>query len=189
MTSKPIEQLNDGVLVDPAPEDLFHIAQSAGGGTYNSRATSIAKLVALIGQLAPEALNSIDELAAAINDDENFATTIINLVTTKAPLLLTIENEASDNYSFVLADAHKHKRFTAAGAVTLTVPTNATVPIPIGTRIRITAAGAGGTTLVPAFGVTLNSRDGALLSGGHMAVFEIEKVAADEWDCLGDLIA
>jgi hypothetical protein len=35
--------------------------------------------------------------------------------------------------------------------------------------------------------VTLNSRAAALAGAGQMAVFEIEKVASDEWDVLGDV--
>lgn len=112
-----------------------------------------------------------------------------NLLTTLtgAPILLTIETVAAAAYTFAAADNHKHKRFTNAGATAATVPLNATVAIPVGSRIRCTAAGAGTVTLTPEAGVTLNSRDGALASAGQFAVFEIEKVATDEWDCLGDL--
>lgn len=104
-----------------------------------------------------------------------------------APRLLAVEAVAATAYTLALADVMKHKRFTAAGAVTLTIPANAAVALPIGTRVRFTAAGAGGVTIAPGAGVTLNSRGGALTSGGQFAVFEVEKVAANEWDCLGDL--
>ena len=44
--------------------------------------TAVANLVAS----APAALNTLDELAAALNDDASFSTTITNSIATKAPL-------------------------------------------------------------------------------------------------------
>lgn len=104
-----------------------------------------------------------------------------------APYLLTIEAVTGTAYTLDASDVWRHLRFTNAAAVALTVPANATVSIPIGARIRCTQAGAGVVTLTPAAGVTLRSRGAALASAGQFAVFEIEKVATDEWDCLGDL--
>jgi hypothetical protein len=102
------------------------------------------------------------------------------------PAPLTIETVTGTTYTLALGDAGKHKRFTAATAVALTIPTNASVAFPIGTRIRCTAAGAGTVTISGA-GVTLNSRGAALASAGQYAVFDLEKVATNEWDILGDL--
>jgi hypothetical protein len=90
-------------------------------------------------------------------------------------------------YTIVMHDIGKHKRCTNGSATAITIPLNSTTAFPIGTRIRFTAAGAGTVTLTPAGGVTLRSRGASLASAGQYAVFEIEKVAADEWDCLGDL--
>jgi hypothetical protein len=100
---------------------------------------------------------------------------------------IEVETVTGTAYTLVLADAARHKRFTSASAITLTIPPNASVAFPIGTRIRGTAAGVGQVTLAPGAGVTLNSRDSALKSAGRYAVFEVEKVATNEWDCLGDL--
>lgn len=100
---------------------------------------------------------------------------------------ITVEAVAGAAYTFALADAGKHKRFTNAGAVIATIPPNSTHAFAIGTRIRCTAAGAAGTTLAPGAGVTIRSRGAVLASAGQYAVFEIEKVGADEWDALGDL--
>ena len=36
---------------------------------------------------APAQLNTLNELATALNDDSNFATTITNIIATKQPLL------------------------------------------------------------------------------------------------------
>lgn len=105
-----------------------------------------------------------------------------------APKVMTIEPVSGTTYTFATADSYKHKRFTNGSAVTATVPKNASDAIPIGTRVRWTAAGAGQVTLTPEDGtVTLNSRGGALKSGGQYAVGEIEKVGTNEWDVLGDV--
>jgi hypothetical protein len=97
------------------------------------------------------------------------------------------ETVAGTAYTIVMHDIGKHKRCTNGSATAITIPLNSTTAFPIGTRIRFTAAGAGTVTLTPAGGVTLRSRGASLASAGQYAVFEIEKVAADEWDCLGDL--
>lgn len=97
---------------------------------------------------------------------------------------LSIEPVAGTTYTFVATDAGKHKRFTSATDVTVTVPADVFEP---GDRIRMTAAGTGVVTLVEDTGVALNSRDNALASAGQMAVFEIECVAANEFDVLGDV--
>lgn len=87
MSSKPVEDLNGGVLVTPALADLFHIAQAAGAGVYNSRPTSIELLlnviVALIVDVAPGTLNTLNELAAAIGDDPDFSATILAAIAAK----------------------------------------------------------------------------------------------------------
>ena len=44
--------------------------------------TAVANLVAS----APAALNTLDELAAALNDDASFSTTVTNSIATKLPL-------------------------------------------------------------------------------------------------------
>ena len=44
--------------------------------------TAVANLVAS----APTALNTLDELAAALNDDASFSTTVTNSIATKLPL-------------------------------------------------------------------------------------------------------
>lgn len=110
------------------------------------------------------------------------------LVEIFAPLLLTIEEVTGTTYTIDVDDVWRHLRFTNVAGCTVTVPANVDVDIPVGARIRLTAAAAGDVVLTPAGGVTLNSRDDAFTSGGQYAVFELEKVATDEWDCLGDLL-
>lgn len=164
-----------------------------------TRAFVEARINALVNA-APEQLNTINELSAALGNDQNFAATVTAALAlkadgatvtaalaAKAPARLTVEAVAGA-YTFDTADENKHKRFTNAADVVATVPLDATKPFPIGGRIRITAAGTGAVTLAPESGaVVLNSRNGALKSAGQFAVLEIEKVGPNEWDVLGDV--
>jgi hypothetical protein len=113
----------------------------------------------------------------------------VSAIDVSGQLLLTIDPITTTTYTIAATDDWHHKRFTNSSAITVTVPTNATAAYPVGARTRLTAAGTGQITLSPAVGVTLNSRDAALKSTAQFAVFEIEKVATDEWDVLGDVTA
>lgn len=64
--------------VGALPEDTV-IPSVEGLATESYVDTSIAALV----NSAPEALNTLDELAAALGDDENFATTVTNQIASK----------------------------------------------------------------------------------------------------------
>jgi hypothetical protein len=96
---------------------------------------------------------------------------------------IPIATQTGTSYTLVAADAYKHTRFTNAAMVTVTVPSGV---FTVNQRLRFTAAGAAGVTLV-ASGVTLNSRDGSLVSAGQYAVFEIVCVATNVFDVIGDL--
>lgn len=72
--------------------------------------------------------------------------------------------------------------FQAAGAVTVTVPTEAAgaAAIPRGTVIRVATTGAGGLTISGA-GVTFT---GAALTGAQNVTKEIVKLNSNAWFCL-----
>jgi hypothetical protein len=97
-------------------------------------------------------------------------------------------NSQSGNYTLVLTDRFKTLLMTSGSANALTVPPNSSVAFPIGTRIPGWTTGAGDTTITPGAGVTLNSRDGALISAGQHAAWMIEKTATDTWEVTGDLV-
>lgn len=64
-------------------------APTASAGTNNTLIATTAFVMTAIGDLvasAPTALNTLDELAAALGDDANFAGTITAAIATKAPL-------------------------------------------------------------------------------------------------------
>lgn len=98
-----------------------------------------------------------------------------------------VTSQAGASYTGVLADGFSFIRFTNAGAVTFTVPTNASVPYPIGTVIEFEQAGAGTVTATPAGGVTINSRGGVFNTAGQFAIGALKKVGTDTWTLAGDL--
>lgn len=67
---------NNGV---PTEWDVIDRPSTEGLATESYVDTKVANLVGS----SPEALNTLDELAAALNDDENFATTITNQIASK----------------------------------------------------------------------------------------------------------
>lgn len=104
---------------------------------------------------APDALNTLNELAAALNDDADFSNTIANTIATKAPLNQTISTknsnyqlQASDNGALIKVD----------GTVTITIPSST---IPAGGRVDFVNVGSGTVTFAGS-GVTISSKDSAL---------------------------
>ena len=97
--------------------------------------------------------------------------------------LNNIVTDATTARSLVLADAHKYITFTNAGAVTLTVPTNASVAFPIGTEIYIRRGSAAGAITLSNAGVTVNGSTTAptIAPDGN---FALKKKATNEWDLI-----
>lgn len=109
--------------------------------------------------------------------------------TTWENLSSEVEEVVSDSASFTLdlADAAQYHRVSNAGAVTVTVPTNANVAFPIGTNLTIIQAGAGQVSVAGEGGVTINSADSLLSTRVQYSAMTLVKVGTDEWDLTGDL--
>jgi hypothetical protein len=93
------------------------------------------------------------------------------------------------SYTLAVADAGKVIEMNVASANNLTVPLNSSVAIPVGSTIEIVQYGAGQTTIVPASGVTIRSRDGLLRLYRQYSVVSLYKRGTDEWVAAGDLIS
>lgn len=84
------------------------------------------------------------------------------------------------NYTLAWNDQFGGVLSNAAGAVTVTVPTNASVNLPISTIVPVRQGAAGKVTLASASGVTLNAPFGLSTNGvGDARV--LEKTATDTW--------
>lgn len=91
------------------------IPSLSGYATESYVNTQISNLV----NSAPEALNTLDELAAALNDDSNFATTVTNQIAAK----LDITTYTSDKETFALKTELSSKADSSALANYLTTAT------------------------------------------------------------------
>jgi hypothetical protein len=101
---------------------------------------------------------------------------------------LQINNQTA-SYTLVLSDAGKAVEMHLPTANNLTIPLNSSVAFPIGTQILVVQYGAGQTTLVPASGVTLRSKDGNTKLSALFCGVTLIKRATDEWYAIGDLSA
>lgn len=104
LLSKAVDSLNTGSVISVATTgDLPAAASNTGrfiyvtavgsmyfsNGTAWTGVTSTAEITAAVNALvngAPGALDTLDELAQALGDDANFATTITNALAAKAPI-------------------------------------------------------------------------------------------------------
>lgn len=102
----------------------------------------------------------------------------------KSPVVVS-----ATTYTITQADADIVRIFTAAGATTVTIPTDAATlvatggalgAIPLGSTIKVSTTGAGGLTVSGA-GVTFT---GAALTGAQNVTKELVKIGVNAWFCL-----
>ena len=161
-------------------------------GTLNSGLVSAsAAAVAYLIDSAPGALDTLNELAAAINDDSSYAATITNALAEKSPLYPSTNAQTGSTYTLILTDAGKYVEMNNASSNTLTVPLNASVAFPIGTEITIIQTGAGTTTISPAAGVTVDyyslTGAGTRTIKARWAAASLIKRATNTWVLIGNL--
>lgn len=109
--------------------------------------------------------------------------TITNLPA--ANLDLTLNAQTGTTYTLVLSDKNKLVTLSNAGAITLTVPTNATAAFATGSQVNIQQIGAGQVTVAGAGGVTLTGT-GTKLRAQYSAATLI-KTGTDSWTMVGDI--
>jgi hypothetical protein len=102
-------------------------------------------------------------------------------------LAQVVRQQSGTSYTAVLADSNVYIQFTSGSPVTFTVPPHADVPFPIGALLNFEQEGAGQVTIAPGAGVTINSRDSALLTVARYSVAQVKKVATNTWTAVGDL--
>jgi hypothetical protein len=88
-----------------------------------------------------------------------------------------------------LTGAGAYIRFTNAAASTCTVAPQASVVWLGNTEISVRCAGAGGLTLAPGAGVTLNAPSGGTLVMTNAMSVTLKRVASDAWDVVGQTVA
>jgi hypothetical protein len=79
-----VKLIADGVI---APEHITLTTASTGTNTTAPATTAfVQQEISALVDSSPDALNTLNELAAALGDDANFSTTVTNSIATKAPL-------------------------------------------------------------------------------------------------------
>lgn len=157
---------------------------------------------------APEALDTIQELATALGNDHNFSTTMTNSLATKADastLTSSIDtvnstlstkvdktkeiDEITNNYTLVLEDAATILNCNSGSAITITIPLNAVVAFPVGSEIAFIRKNTGAVTIAGSAGVTVSSADSKYKIKGQYGTAAVLKVAENEWVLAGSLEA
>ena len=165
-------------------------AQSSAIAT--AKAEAIADATSQVNALltgAPAALNTLDELAAALGDDANFAATVTTSLGLKVDSLTPISQKTASYTLSSLTERDDLIEMGSASALTLTIPTDATLDFPIGTTIDILQTGAGQVTIAPVSGtVTVNSTPGLKLRTTWSSATLLKR-AANTWVVFGDLTA
>ena len=163
----------DGVATLDANGTLTESELPASVATTTYVDTAVSNLV----DAAPATLDTLNELAAALADDPNFATTVTNQIAGKADaahthpisdvtnLQTTLDAKApltpsvnAKTGAYTLTAADKGEVITASGTFTITVPGNV---FAAGDRVDIVNIGTGVITFAGS-SLTLNSKDSAV---------------------------
>jgi hypothetical protein len=195
-------------------------AQASAIATAKSEAIAdaTAQVNAVIAS-APEALNTLDELAAALGDDANFASTVTTSLGLKAPLAsptftgtvtvaaagvaFTDGTQTKEGVpsrtpivqktaSYALSTlTHRDSliEVSSTSATTITIPLDSTVDYPIGTTIDILQTNTGQVTIAPVSGSVTVNATPGLKLRTRWSSATLMKRAANTWVVYGDLTA
>lgn len=138
---------------------------------------------------APAAMNTLDELAAALGDDANFAASVTTSLGLKVDSLTPVVQKTESYTLSSLTERDDLIEMGSGSPLTLTIPADATLDFPIGTSIDILQTGAGQVTIAPVSGtVTVNATPGLKLRTTWSSC-TLFKRAANTWVVYGDLMA
>lgn len=145
-------------------------AQSVNNTQIATTAFVKSAIAAMVGS-APAALDTLNELAAALGNDPNFATTMLNALAGKQPLDNTLTNLSGKDVAGLLTyldlgestfGAQNCVVFDKAGVSTWNVPDI----VKKGRRVRVRVVGGGGSGGYPAINTTNPSGGGGGGGGG-----------------------
>jgi hypothetical protein len=152
-----------------------------------AKSEAIAEVTAVIDG-APNALNTLNELAAALGDDANFASTVTTSLAAKVDSYTPITQKAASYTLSTLNHRDDLIEMGSASALTLTIPLNSSIAYPVGTSLDILQTGAGQVTIAGAAGVTVNATPGLKLRTQWSSA-TLFKRAENTWVVYGDLTA
>ena len=168
------------------------VSTAQASAIATAKAEAIADATSQVNALltgAPAALNTLDELAAALGDDANFASSVTTSLGLKVDSLTPISQKTASYTLSSLTERDDLIEMGSATGVTLTIPADATLNFPIGTSIDILQTGAGQVTIAPVSGtVTVNATPGLKLRTTWSSCTLLKR-AANTWVVFGDLTA
>jgi hypothetical protein len=156
-----------------------------------AKAEAIADATAQVDALltgAPAALNTLDELAAALGDDANFAATVTTSLAGKVASYTPIIPKTAAYTLSSLSERDSLIEVASASAVSITIPPDSAVDYPIGTSVDILQTSTGQVTIAAGAGVTVNATPGLKLRTQWSSA-SLLKRAANTWIVMGDLSA
>ena len=178
--------------VDNTADASKPVSTAQSSAIATAKAEAIADATSQVNALltgAPAALNTLDELAAALGDDANFAASVTTSLGLKVDSLTPISQKTASYTLSSLTERDDLIEMGSASALVLTIPTDATLDFPIGTSIDILQTGAGQVTIAPVSGtVTVNATPGLKLRTTWSSA-TLFKRAANTWVVFGDLTA
>ena len=178
--------------VDNTADTAKPVSTSQASAIATAKAEAIADATSQVNALltgAPAALNTLDELAAALGDDANFASSVTTSLGLKVDSLTPISQKTASYTLSSLTERDDLIEMSSASALVLTIPTDATLNFPIGTSIDILQTGAGQVTIAPVSGtVTVNATPGLKLRTTWSSATLLKR-AANTWVVFGDLTA
>jgi hypothetical protein len=195
-TSSSVTAAAEGALDDAIADTDAKIGDGSVDGTAGNTITAriatakseaIAEVTAVIDS-APTALDTLNELAAALGDDANFASTVTTSLAGKVPSITPIISKTSSYTLSNLSERDSMIEVSSSSATTITIPTNASVAFPVGASIDISQISTGQVTIAGAGGVTVNATPGLKLRTQWSTV-TLFKRGTDSWIVYGDLTA
>ena len=177
--------------VDNTADTSKPVSTAQASAIATAKSEAIADATAQVNALltgAPAALNTLDELAAALGDDANFAATVTTNLGLKVDSLTPISQKTASYTLSSLTERDDLIEMGSATALTLTIPPASAVDYPIGTSIDILQTGAGQVTIAAGAGVTVNATPGLKLRTTWSSC-TLFKRAANTWVVYGDLTA
>jgi hypothetical protein len=177
--------------VDNTADTAKPVSSAQATAIATAKSEAIADATAQVNAViaaAPAALNTLDELAAALGDDANYATTVTTALAGKVPSATPISQKTASYTLSSLNEKDSMIEMNAAGATTVTIPTDAAVAFPIGTSLDVLRVGAGAVDVAGAGGVTVNATPGLKLRAQWSSATLIKR-AANTWVLVGDLSA
>lgn len=150
-------------------------------------ADATSQVTAVIAS-APAALDTLNEIAAALGDDENFAATMTSNLAAKVDSYSTIQNKTASYTLSALTEKDNVIEIASSSASTLTIPADSTVDYPVGTTIDVIQTSTGQITVAGAGGVTVNATPGLKLRTQWSSATLLKR-AANTWIVYGDLMA